>query len=1204
MSYFRLRGVINMGEKKPASSAFFSAAGESGGGGFMVALAYVLATVAWIFAELALLFFVDIASLAVRLAAAAVLAVCYLIALLSTHAFHLRRKARRNSARSFLALLLCTSTLAALLLHTAPPAKAAGLDWSEAYREFLYNEEFLTRSDANAGYFGEVSVCVYDLDADGMPELFLSNEADMARWAWYVYTYRNGEIVYLGNCGGRTAIPHYAPDTGFNGVFTTIAQQDNFTSFYEYLQNGKMISQRVSERQYLAETGDDEELFRTDNAELYLAFLLAANYELRTYTLEEIRAVPWEDFLLEAAGIDLRTVPQEREAVPFTRRFLAPVAAADANAIPISTAQELWNIRDNLTGSYVLVNDIDLSAFNGGAWEDIGEWSANNSEAGEFSGTLDGQGYVITGLNALSGLFYLNLGTIKNLGIGDAVIFGQSNVQNIEDYAISGGICAANLGTIENCWVSGSITAMTRVDVGGITGCNEGDIRSCYFDGSISAQQSITSLGGIAGSNAHGARIAGCETKGMFTLAAGEFAGERQSARTTLGGIAGGSDGEITDCASAAALTLNVLYAPNAPEMIGVTGGIVGQSRGDSRTARCLFSGSIYSVGAAAGVSGMALGGSRISQCVVTAEFITGLGEEMTAGVWNTEEDIFGESLSFQGEMTAEDNYVLENSTGGQSGYEAIVLRQATSEELYTSIGWDFQRTWCFAPGSDYPQLIKYSVNHGAAYLYEPTYRPPTDFQSSAEKAAAVRGEKEAQKVFRSIVSALSDEERASTETAHVLAGIAEIASRSAAAEELDAGAQIGRAELARAAETSQQLNSELAHIAQEGAVTLGRTLRSYAQFETADTRRAELRFRADTAQAGVDRLVIKAPFASLALRADGLNYDGTLTLEDLAAPEEPEANPLQYWAAFAFPAWAVLWLLVWLASRRRLRLWLLLVPLSLMITANALTLMLTPAAPVAAPQELSLRVALSGELDGVLSVPVDERTGTLENLVIVDGDNNVMLSYYNELTHTLDARIDESGTYTIRESTADFSDLEEKSEVMREAILALASKGLMDGASETRFAPDDEITRAEFVSSVLQMLKLLDIGAENMFADVDASDWYYTVAASAGESELVFGTGDGSFAGGEIIPKDQMVVLSARALVKEMNYQYPSEPAPLLESYADSDLLAGWTRADIALATREDMVHRRADGLFGPAESMTRGDAAIILYRLYLKIW
>ena len=68
------------------------------------------------------------------------------------------------------------------------------------------------------------------------------------------------------------------------------------------------------------------------------------------------------------------------------------------------------------------------------------------------------------------------------------------------------------------------------------------------------------------------------------------------------------------------------------------------------------------------------------------------------------------------------------------------------------------------------------------------------------------------------------------------------------------------------------------------------------------------------------------------------------------------------------------------------------------------------------------------------------------------------------------------------------------------------------------------------------------------------------------------------------------------------MGYIEPTNTANYLAKYTDS--VAGWAQGGVALATRENLVIPRVDGTFKGAGSMTRGDAAIIIYRLFQKTW
>ena len=68
--------------------------------------------------------------------------------------------------------------------------------------------------------------------------------------------------------------------------------------------------------------------------------------------------------------------------------FQRPIERPDAGAIKIRTADDLSNVRNDMLGSYVLMNDIDMSELSS-SWKPIGD------KDNPFKGKLDGQGFSI-----------------------------------------------------------------------------------------------------------------------------------------------------------------------------------------------------------------------------------------------------------------------------------------------------------------------------------------------------------------------------------------------------------------------------------------------------------------------------------------------------------------------------------------------------------------------------------------------------------------------------------------------------------------------------------------------------------------------------------------------------------------------------------------------------------------------------------------
>ncbi|SNS75574.1 The GLUG motif-containing protein, partial [Belliella buryatensis] len=154
---------------------------------------------------------------------------------------------------------------------------------------------------------------------------------------------------------------------------------------------------------------------------------------------------------------------------------------SEFNPIEIRTAQQLSDIRNNLSASYILMADIDLNGVN---WTPI---MVNNNASGAsltsqvipFSGNFNGNGFRITNLSInntnldFAGLFGAVSGTVQNLALENVSISGK-------DY--TGGLVGflTGLGQISRCYVTGSVQGNN--DVGGLVGFVTGDNNTVVQD--------------------------------------------------------------------------------------------------------------------------------------------------------------------------------------------------------------------------------------------------------------------------------------------------------------------------------------------------------------------------------------------------------------------------------------------------------------------------------------------------------------------------------------------------------------------------------------------------------------------------------------------------------------------------------------------------------------------------------------------------
>ena len=110
-------------------------------------------------------------------------------------------------------------------------------EWSQAYKNFVMNKSFLSVGQEYEPS-GTYILSLYDIDQDGTPEIKITNGSlgRSTRWA-YLYTYLNGNIIYLG-VGPTDA--YYSPyaKIGMYGYYRMSPDEINCTL---YVKNGVLL---------------------------------------------------------------------------------------------------------------------------------------------------------------------------------------------------------------------------------------------------------------------------------------------------------------------------------------------------------------------------------------------------------------------------------------------------------------------------------------------------------------------------------------------------------------------------------------------------------------------------------------------------------------------------------------------------------------------------------------------------------------------------------------------------------------------------------------------------------------------------------------------------------------------------------------------------------------------------------------------------
>ncbi|KGK97689.1 hypothetical protein LI82_07855 [Methanococcoides methylutens] len=164
-----------------------------------------------------------------------------------------------------------------------------------------------------------------------------------------------------------------------------------------------------------------------------------------------------------------------------------------ADPYQISTVEQLQDMSTDLSANYILINDIDASVTSG--WNGNAGFTPIGDLDNQFTGTFDGDGFVITGLYINRpttddvGLFgYVDsVAVVKNIGLEDVSITGHYEV---------GGLAGMNDGFVTQSYSTGNISG--DLSVGGLVGSNFGSIYQSYSMSNVTGSDYV---GGLAGDN-------------------------------------------------------------------------------------------------------------------------------------------------------------------------------------------------------------------------------------------------------------------------------------------------------------------------------------------------------------------------------------------------------------------------------------------------------------------------------------------------------------------------------------------------------------------------------------------------------------------------------------------------------------------------------------------------------------------------------
>ena len=183
--------------------------------------------------------------------------------------------------------------------------------------------------------------------------------------------------------------------------------------------------------------------------------------------------------------------------------------------------------------------------------------------------------------------------------------------------------------------------------------------------------------------------------------------------------------------------------------------------------------------------------------------------------------------------------------------------------------------------------------------------------------------------------------------------------------------------------------------------------------------------------------------------------------------------------------------------------------------------------------------------------------------------------------------------TVTFEQAPLPFPDVTE-GDWFYDAVRYAYETGLMDGVGDSLFAPNSETTRAQLVTILYRLAGQPAVSGDLPFTDVEAGTWYTDAVAWAAENGIVNGTTDTTFAPGDDITREQLVTVLYRYAESK---GYDVSASADLSGYPDAGQVQDYAQPAMAWAVAEGIVEG-VDGNLNPTGDATRAQIATILMR------
>ena len=164
------------------------------------------------------------------------------------------------------------------------------------------------------------------------------------------------------------------------------------------------------------------------------------------------------------------------------------------------------------------------------------------------------------------------------------------------------------------------------------------------------------------------------------------------------------------------------------------------------------------------------------------------------------------------------------------------------------------------------------------------------------------------------------------------------------------------------------------------------------------------------------------------------------------------------------------------------------------------------------------------------------------------------------------------------------------------EPISELAGRGIVNGAGDGLFLPQNTVSRYEFIKMITGVCGIVNQNAAAPHNDLDETHWAYVYVASAYEAGMLDIYSQKIFNGAAPITREEIAYVSVAAMIKSGCIEKAEATMP---DFTDTDKMSSYSPYSIATLASLGVINGRGDGSFCPKDYATRAESAKIVYNV-----